>query len=283
MGINHCFIAANPQKSESVRLAKHFASALHKSGVKVYAESWLSNNIPFCKTLNYTEICEQDVVISIGGDGTLLKLVNYVCRHAIPILGVNLGRLGFLMEINKEDMDMAISDLLSDNYYIEERILLETAINDSARYQFLNDVGILRGPYPGCINVSAFCDDELIFKVRGDGILVSTPTGTTGYAISAGGPVISPELDCILVQPVCSHVIFQRPVVLPSSKTVKLETEVTKGDTYHIVIDGQVVIPIERFTSVKVTRSPMSAKFIRFHSYDFLATLRKKKSEWSKE
>lgn len=280
--MKRCYLFANPTKENTIAFAEKACEYLAEKGVEVYLDAWLSEKIKFKNVIEPKLYEDIDFAVSIGGDGTLLRLVTKASENAIPVLGVNLGHLGFLLEVDSSEFELAIDNIVNGNYYIEKRMLLDVDVCGN-HYFALNDVGLLRASFPGCIFVRTYCNAEEMFTAKGDGVIVTSPTGTTGYALSAGGPVISPELDCFLVQPICTHVLFQRPVVLSSDNVVRLECKVAEGKEYQAVIDGHIVLPLRDRVNISVKKADKQALFIRFKNSSFWHTLRLKKCEWGEE
>ncbi len=278
------FIFANPYKSDTVIVAEQLIKQLISLGADVFLEPWLQSKLESGKALELDELTSSfDAIISLGGDGTLLRIVPVAAKNNIPILGINMGHLGFLMEASVQQTSDIVDRLVRLDFKIEKRMLLNACINNKKDYFILNDIALMRGKNPSSIEVQAFADDEKIFRVHGDGVLVSTPTGTTGYSISAGGPVIFPELECIAVVPICSHVLHHRPVVLPVDKRIILTAEKAPlGRTYQVVIDGQISLEFEDRTEIIINKANKDVSFIRFSEQKFLQRLYEKQVEWSR-
>jgi len=183
---------------------------------------------------------ESDIIISIGGDGTMLATAYNAQFYDKPVLGVNLGKLGFLAEVNIEQMDKVISDLKNGNFKIEERMLI-TAIAEgykSEKFFAINDIVIDKGGWPKMIELTIRIDDEYVTTLSADGLIIATPTGSTGYSISVGGPIVSPKTDVITIAPISPHSLTVRPLVLPGNQVISI-----KADSLHTAIqvncDGQ--------------------------------------------
>lgn len=278
------FIFANPFKPETTGAARYLAKSLIDLGADVALDTWLYDQLSIGRSVDVRDVtAPMTAIISLGGDGTLLRAVPAAARNGIPMLGINMGHIGFLMEASFDALNSIPEKLIRHQYFIEERMMLKATVEGGDTYLVMNDLALTRGQNPSSIKVRALADDELIFTVHGDGILVSTPTGTTGYSISAGGPVISPLLECIAVIPVCSHVLHQRPVVLPSTQHLKLCMRNPAGRTNQLIIDGQISVPVYGAISINIEKAAERARFIRFNEHRFLSRLRCKQSEWSME
>lgn len=278
------FIFANPLKPETTQAADYLAHSLLGRGAEVALDTWLHDKLGIGKRMDVREIAApMTAIVSLGGDGTLLRTVAVAARNGIPVLGINMGHVGFLMEAGFDTLEDIPDKLIKRQYFIEERMMLTASVAGGESHLVMNDLALVRGHNPSSIRVQAWADDELIFTVHGDGILVSTPTGTTGYSLSAGGPVISPLLECIAVVPVCSHVLHHRPVVLPVTQQLMLRMEDVSGRTNQLIVDGQTSLPVTGEIAVSISRAAERARFIRFGAHRFLSRLRKKQSEWSME
>lgn len=278
------FIYANPHKPDTISAARELAEKLEKNGAQAAMEGWLHEKVNTGVPLDLARgDVAPEAVISLGGDGTMLRAISASARHRAPVLGVNMGHVGFLMETDIRKSDEMISKLLKKDYFIDDRMMLAADIKGKGTYYITNDFALVRGDTPSSIIIDAYADDEKIFRVHGDGVLVSTPTGTTGYSLSAGGPVIDPTLECILVMPVCSHVLHHRPVVLPKEKLIRLHVKADEGRSNQVLIDGQVSLLIKGEAEATLGYTNERARFIRFEQQKFLTRLRQKQAEWSKE
>ncbi|MGI6215371.1 MAG: NAD(+)/NADH kinase [Christensenellales bacterium] len=279
------FIFANPYKFETFNVAEQLLKQLTSLGAEVFLEPWLCSKLGLGKALELDKLTSSfNAIISLGGDGTLLRSVQTAAKNNVPILGINMGRLGFLMEASINQSSDIANRLIKNDFQIEKRMLLNACVNKKQSYFVLNDIALMRGKNPSSIAVEAFADGDKIFRVHGDGVLVSTPTGTTGYSISAGGPVIFPDLDCIAVVPICSHVLHHRPVVLPADRHITLSAEKAPlGRTYQVVIDGQISLEFGDKTKILIEKANKDVSFIRFSSQNFLKRLLEKQAEWSRD
>ena len=185
---------------------------------------------------------DMDMLVILGGDGTLLHVAEYAARHRIPVVGVNLGGLGFLTEVSVDERYIALEAILSGSVTIEERMMLKARLHvgrkpTSWRY-FLNDVVISKGSVDHLVQLSTWADEEYITTYRADGLVFSTPTGSTAYNLSAGGPIVQPALRAILVTPICPFMLESRPVLLPS--TVRLTTKMAGVvNDVKVIVDGK--------------------------------------------
>lgn len=220
-----------------------------------------------------------DLFFSIGGDGTILKSITFVRDLNIPIVGVNTGRLGFLATIQKEDIASSISQILEGNYTISERSLLTlttTPDNDEiVPLNFaLNEIAVNRKNTTSMIKVETTVDGEYLTSYWSDGLIVSTPTGSTGYSLSCGGPVIDPKNSSIVITPIAPHNLNVRPFVIPDSSVINLK--VSGRENIHLVSLDSRIITIETETILTIQKAPFIIKLVQLSDESFTKTLRKK-------
>lgn len=214
-----------------------------------------------------------DLIISLGGDGTILKVAKIIIPHQIPILGVNLGKLGFITELSPEELKEKLPLIFSGEGWIDERAMLQADF-EGMSYHALNDVIISRGAIAQAVYIKAEINGEELTTFRGDGVILATATGSTAYALSAGGPIIYPQAKEILLQPILSHLSFPFPLLLPPDAVIKLEVEIGPA---VLSIDGQENIPLKRGAEIIVKRSPYITKLLRFSPpYSFFKTLKER-------
>ena len=220
-----------------------------------------------------------DLLIVLGGDGTLLGVARRFSKFIdAPILGVNIGNLGFLSSIEIQDFSEALKKIKNGQYIIQNRILLEcTMLNqdDNDKGKALNDVVIARGTLSRMAKFEVFIDNKLYYRFKGDGLIVSTPTGSTGYSFSAGGPFIYPDVDVIILTPICPHTRGMQPIVLKSSSEILIKAENYNGEIY-LTFDGQEAKQINDNTSIIIKKAKQIAKILLFDNYDYFNVLRKK-------
>ncbi len=221
-----------------------------------------------------------DLLLTVGGDGTILRAAQAVVPEKTPITGINLGRLGFLTELSVDEAREKINRLLKGEGYIDERALLEVEIQPSdkeppASYYTLNDVVIARGAVARVISVEAKMNGELLATYRGDGVIVATATGSTGYALAAGGPILRPQSRDIILVPILPHLNLDYPLVLSSD--AKLRFQVQSVHTATISIDGHTNLPAASGTVINIKESPYTIRFMRMNTETyFYNTLEKR-------
>jgi NAD+ kinase len=211
------------------------------------------------------EIDNLDLLITLGGDGTILRAARMGACHGVPILGLNLGRLGFLAELQPEGWQSQLSQMLVGGYWVEERMMLHAEFlqNGEFRRSFeaLNEVVVSRGSLARMVRLKAYVDGGYLASYASDGLIISTPTGSTAYALAVGGPILPPELHNILVIPIAPHLSLDRAVVLAEGSTVSVE--VSTDHTAMLTIDGQFEVELQDEDMVVIKASPHRACFIR--------------------
>jgi len=252
-------------------LAKQMAAVVGDMEVEVWT----------CSAWDEDEAKEKaektDLVISLGGDGTILRAARVASPLSIPILGVNLGRIGFMTELNAGDALSKVPDFIKGKGWVEERAMLQAELDthDKPGFHALNDVVLARGERCRLIRVKASVYGELFTVYRCDGVILATATGSTGYALAAGGPVLHPDSREILMQPVAAHFSFGAALVLPADAVLELEVNTTHQAV--LSVDGQVEIPVGDGDVVRVKRSPFVTRLLRAQRpVFFYGTLMKK-------
>lgn len=272
------YMLMHERKENYAELAARVAQAMRSAGIAVAAEPWLYQAMGESGLFTPLELGDTEAVVSVGGDGTLLRANALAMPYQLPVFGVNVGRVGFLTEVELDQLEDACHKLAQDSFTIENRMILETTVNGQ-RLLALNDVVISRGGYSRLISLNAYVDGELVGRYIADGLIVSTSTGSTGYSLSAGGPIVCPNLECMLITPVCAHSLQHRPVVTSADQTVTihLDGELQAG----VSVDGKGPFPLNGGESFSVVRSSQSARFIRLEPGNFFHKIRIKLSEWS--
>lgn len=223
-----------------------------------------------------------DLVIVIGGDGTLLYAAREVAGSNVPILGVNLGRLGFLVDVSPNEIKLRLQEYLQGDYLAEPRFLLQTTISKHSQFNkpmlALNDVVLHKWELARMIEFSAYIDGNPINAYRADGLVIATPTGSTAYSLSAGGPIVHPSLDAITLVPICPHTLNNRPLVVAAKSEIRLTIKPEDIANSMITLDGQMRVPLEPGTEVIVRRYKHPIHLIHPKNYDYFDILRAKLS-----
>ncbi|MEW6724381.1 MAG: NAD(+)/NADH kinase [Bacillota bacterium] len=220
-----------------------------------------------------------DVIIVLGGDGTLLNVAKKAAAAESPILGVNLGHLGFLTEIELPDLFSSLERVVNGRYLIERRMMVEAEVRrqgrQTDRFLALNEVVISKGPFARLINLETYVDDNLVASYPGDGLIVATPTGSTAYSFSAGGPIVSPSIDVLVITPICPHSFYARSVIVSRDETVRVQVRASHRETM-ITIDGQRGYYLRPEDEIVVRRSQEEVRLIRLEGWSFYDVLRRK-------
>ena len=226
------------------------------------------------------EPAHVDAMLTLGGDGTLLRAARLVDERAVPILGVNLGRLGFLTCCPASQLEEALHRLASGDYVVEARMTLEARVTDAGggvrqRWRALNDVVLHKGGFARVVAVRVEADGEIVGHFSADGVVIATPTGSTAYNLSAGGPVIVPTLQTILLTPVSAHTLALRPLVLPATSVVTIRGS-DGPDELLVTVDGQVGCTFGAGDTLVIVRSTAPVPIVRFPGTSFFSTMREK-------
>ena len=229
------------------------------------------------------EDLKADLLFSIGGDGTILDTVPFVLDSGIPVVGINMGRLGFLSSTSKNEIDMAVNSVLTGDYTVEQRTLLELVspekVFDNVKYA-LNELNVIRNPEHSLLAIKVFVDNVYLNTYWGDGILLATPTGSTAYSLSAGGPIIAPNAKNFVITPIATHNLTVRPVVIPDDSTIRIQVEgrekkfVFSMDSRSCTLDTSV--------QLEVRKAGFCLNLVRMRGEDFFGTIRNKLM-WGKD
>lgn len=251
-----------------------------REGVSLFYEPGLREAVGNGQELTADACHGLDLLLTLGGDGTLLRGARMVAREGVPVLGVNLGHLGFLTSAPRDEMEAGLSRWLAGDFSIDERLVLlvhtETAEGERGRdHLALNDAVLHKGGAARVIRLSMTATRDVVGSYSADGIILATPTGSTAYSLSAGGPIVSPAVDCIIATPICPHTLGVRPLILPADETVTVEV-LSPTQELLLTIDGQeseTLVPGQR---VVVRRAPQPVRLVRFPGQTFFSTLRRK-------
>ncbi|MEM9679009.1 MAG: NAD kinase [Bacteroidota bacterium] len=273
------------QKNTTQEAFKILLSVLLERGVNVHIENdffkSLDKHIPKNSQVEVFEELDEsfNLLISIGGDGTILRAITYVRNLGIPIVGINTGRLGFLATIQTNEIETAVSEVLKGEYNISERTLLEAKtdpVNDTIEHTnfALNEIALSRKNTTSMITVETHLNDEYLTSYWSDGLILSTPTGSTGYSLSCGGPVISPDANSLVITPIAPHNLNARPLVIPDDTILTLKVS-GREDQFLMSLDSRIVtLPSTSIVTVK--KAGFKVKMVELKSESFIDTLRKK-------
>lgn len=252
-------ITGNPNKEDIKKTISLLQSLLGEE------ESIFSEELsPFLSTnrriLSFDKLAEHvDFLVTLGGDGTFLRTARH--SHGKPVIGVNLGGLGFLTVFRPEEIEEVIKDIKNNEYEIEERFAIK-AIKGDKHFLALNDITIILTGSSRMINIEVRVNDELLYKFRGDGLIVSTPTGSTAYNLAAGGPILYPRMEVIAVTPICPHKLSMRPVILPSDVILNIQVS-SKGEKMLLSADGQENINLTQNETIQIVPADEKIKIVK--------------------
>ena len=225
------------------------------------------------------ELKNAHLIVTLGGDGTILHLAKLAALHRIPMLGINMGGLGFLAELEVSSLE-AMRGLQGWNFPVEERMMLDVAVLRDGKQIYtsmgLNEAVIREGPISHVIHLKISSDGKHLADIAGDGVIVATPTGSTAYSMSAGGPILEPRLDCICLTPICPHTPGSRPILVRGDTVIELCRIVSKDTAVYISTDGSEVSTVCHGDTVRITRADHVTKLIRLKDEGFLGVLRDK-------
>jgi NAD+ kinase len=253
---------------------------LQSRGVEVYLDEEIAGKYPVrTHVVAINELAGKvDVLGVFGGDGTLLHAARFVGSKGVPILGINLGSLGFLTKFKIEEMHSAFEDLLSGRYQVQDRMLLDVEVQKggetAARYLALNDAVINKGALARIIDLEISVNEQPVLLTRADGLIISTPTGSTAYSLAAGGPILYPTLEAILIVPICPHTLTNRPLVIPNNDVVHVS--LSRGNDVMLTLDGQVGMPLQEQDCLKISRAETSLRLVLPSGGTFFDLLREK-------
>lgn len=266
-------IVINEKKSGAQALLAEMAGWLAKRGCEVLT----SLTAPADQIVK-----EVELVICAGGDGTLLSLARQMVEHPVPVLGVNLGNLGFITEVKQEEVLEELKSIFAGHYEVEERSMLAASVRDektreSRRFQALNDIVINREGLTRYLRVEVRIGQEPFTSFSGDGLIMATPTGSTAYSLSSGGPIVHPVLDAIIITAICPHVSSLRPMVVPGSQKISAKVYCDSPEEAALLVaDGQESMKVTENHQIEVTQGPVKLKLIKSSKRTYFETLREK-------
>jgi len=278
-------IVANISKAKVYEVISILIKTLKENGFDYLLMDLISENKDLIKEkINKTKFVESDklckksdIKISIGGDGTMLATAYRAQFHNKPVFGINLGKLGFLAEVNINQIDTFIREIKDGNYEIEERMIItgECVGHKIERLYAINDIVIDKGGWPKMIQLDIDIGDKYVTTFSADGLIVATPTGSTGYSISTGGPIVSPKTDVITLSPISPHSLSMRPLVLPGNETISVRINSLHKEIL-VNCDGQRVFTFSPPLEVRISKSDRPFKLVRTSLTNYFETLRNK-------
>jgi len=283
-GLNTIGLVINLNKRGVISLVERIVNWLEDKGCTVLIEQETAASTGFAR-LGVTEkrlIEQAECVIVLGGDGTLLRTTRELAESGKPITGINLGHMGFLTEIDIPEVIPALEKLLAGQYYIEERMMLEALVyreNEIVeRALGLNDAVITNGAFARLIHLGIYVNDEYVNTYPSNGLIIASPTGSTAFSLSAGGPLVTPDLHLMLITPICPHTLWARPLVVAPESAVKVVI-LSGREEVMLTMDGQLGFKLLQSDQVMIRQASQKARFLRLKGRGFFELLRKKLRE----
>lgn len=273
-------VVGHPRYAALDATLQRVTSFAEENGLEIAFEEDLLPPGDGAPLLDPARVAELDLLITLGGDGTLLRGARLVGPHGVPVLGINLGHLGFLTSLGRGEVEEGLRMLVAGEAVPDERMVLDTRAESAdgrlhGRYLAFNDAVLHRGGVARMIRLTVHAHDEEVGTYSADGIILSTPTGSTAYSLSAGGPIVSPAVDCILATPICPHTLAVRPLILSAAERVTIEV-LPPSEELLLTIDGQQAAPLMPGDRLVVSRAPLPLRLVRFPGQTFFSTLRRK-------
>jgi len=276
-------ITCKPHKEELARILPELIAWLRERGIDAMVDSEggaFTNAAPAYSRAEMTALA-PDLVIVLGGDGTLLAVARIFAASGTPILGVNLGTLGFLTEVRLADLFTTLEGWIKRCCAVDERAMLHASLwragAEHSSYEALNEVVISKGDIARMGEFGVELDDRSVARFRGDGIIVSTPTGSTAYSLAANGPVLSPDVDALVVTPICPHLLTLRPIVVRGNARLTVRVE-SVPNLALLTVDGQIAVELQRGDELRCHRSSLVVKLVKLSDSGFFDALRSKLS-----
>ncbi len=276
-------IVGKPRNTESSDTIRCLLSVLEKNQKTILVQNTLGEelNLPTAMHRTPIELTEQcDLIVVVGGDGSMLNAGRLLAQTQVPVLGINRGSLGFLTDIEPSKLDEKVDQILNQRYRRADRFLLNCEVfRDNKKLgesTALNDVVLFPGEISRMIEFEVYVDDQFLYTQRSDGLIVSTPTGSTAYSLSAGGPILHPKLDALVLVPICPHTLSSRPIVINGSSKVDIIVSKLNQDSLQISCDGQVQLPVKPGDVISIEKAENSLQLLHPEDYDYYHILRTK-------
>ncbi len=278
--MNTLAVIANGAKPRAPEVLRRLAAKAAELGLELYTDEATSEYLKKAKAISASEIFDLvDGVMALGGDGTMLRVARALNGRPNLLMGVNIGSLGFLTSVTENELETGLACLANDEYLVSHRsvayIRVERQGEQLASYRGLNDVVISRGPSSRVVTLDVFIGKDRGTSYVCDGLIISTPTGSTGHSLSAGGPILAPDTAAFVLSLICPHTLSSRPLVVPDQYDIQIKVAESSGELL-LSVDGQVDRKLAQGDSVRVTRSPKDVRFALLPAYSFYAVLRQK-------
>lgn len=275
-------VVVGPEKYEALPVVREMKTWCDQHKIELRAQPHVVEQVPseLLTDADGEMRAGVDLLVVLGGDGTMLGASRLVGTRQTPVLGINFGRLGYLTEFSLEQLFPALQSVRAGNYSVDERMLIETTLtragqNDVALPRALNDAVISKAAPARIIELECYLDGMFVNSFRADGLIIATPTGSTAYSLSAGGPVVHPSMSAILLTPVCPHMLSNRPVVVPDASVIEIVFK-SESEGLMLTIDGQVGVPLQTNDRITLRRSPTTFNIVRPPNRNYFEVLRTK-------
>lgn len=272
-------IICKPGRPEPLEILGELLPWLQEKGCETFVDAETASALGI-KGVSRTDLASVvDVLFVLGGDGTMLNASRLVAERGVPILGINLGTMGFITEISKDGVFEAVEKVFSGGCEIEERLMLTAVVNRSGKkiveYTVLNDVVINKAALARIIDLETFINGIYVTTFKSDGLIISTPTGSTAYSLAAGGPILYPSLRNIVLTPICPHTLTNRPIALPDDFRIQVSLK-TRSESVYLTLDGQVGFALRTGDLVEISKSEFKTRLLIPHERDYFRVLRAK-------
>ena len=266
------------RREDALEYAVRIVRYLTRRDISVCAEDAFAEDLG---VMPFSVVDRADIIVSLGGDGTLLRGVPYALDWKAALLGINMGRVGFLTEAEPGDIEAVLESVIEGEYDVDERAVLHVESGDD-HWHALNDVVLSRGGRARLTTINAWVDEELSGRYVADGVVVATPTGSTGYSLSAGGPIISPKVNCMVITPICAHTLQHRPTVVHGGAHITLELHPNDMQTASLQVDGRSCMELDSGMRVFIRQDSRPLRLIRLKPQNFFQLVRDKLMEWTR-
>lgn len=270
----------NFSKKNTDSVVGSICGILSKLGIKAYI-SEKYKDICSCSGCEFTEFFSAldacDLIIAVGGDGTIIHSAKHAADANKPILGVNVGRLGFLASLEPNELEL-LKNIVSGDYEFDKRMMLKivhTHAGETHEYTVFNDAAVTKGALSKIVDLCVECNGNTVGTYRADGIIFSTPSGGTGYSLSAGGPIVDPSIDCIIMTPICPHSLFDRSIIFSPDKSLTVRLEDSSSEVF-ITVDGENAFKFSQSDILSISKSDLSVKLINIDKHEFYDVINKK-------
>ncbi len=288
--MKHFLIYSNLHKDPEMATTKRICSFLQENGqkvsVKVDAGDWKERDFAGVRCAADEIPTDADIILVLGGDGTVLQAARETSKLGIPMVGINLGTLGYLTEVEPANLEESLRRLMEDDYEYDDRMMLSGLVElkdgTSVEEWSLNDIVITRQGVLQIIQFNIYVNGQFLKAYSGDGVIVTTPTGSTGYNLSAGGPLVAPRAQLIMITPICAHTLNQRSIVLSSEDLIEIEIpEGREGriQTVEVHFDGSHTMPLSTGDRIRISKSEKMTRFIQLNHVSFLEILHRKMAD----